>query len=202
MKGSPQKQVETLFYISGINQIGRSKHKAKEAARDRGHKTWHDVGKQLGIHSYKTAEAYRDVWTQCFQYAKDHFKVKKLERLSGEHVKQFLQSKIDQKIAYATFQQYSSGMEKLETALRGYAEKYRKPYVYQFSSAIREVRKIAQTALNKDQDRRAYKNPETALPLIISPKKLGCPNQFCNKPPNNWRFAIIAEVNITGITEA
>ena len=47
-----------------------------------------------------------------------------------------------------------------------------------------------------------YKNPETACPLTIFPKKVGCPNQFCNNPPNNCKFAIRAAVKITGITEA
>ncbi|MCH7525163.1 MAG: hypothetical protein IIC74_09170 [Bacteroidetes bacterium] len=46
------------------------------------------------------------------------------------------------------------------------------------------------------------KNPETGTPLTTSPKKLGCPSQFCNNPPINCRLATNAATKITGITDA
>ncbi|KPA09430.1 hypothetical protein MHK_010371 [Candidatus Magnetomorum sp. HK-1] len=35
MRGSPVKQVQDLFHQSGINQIGTSKHLAKETVREK-----------------------------------------------------------------------------------------------------------------------------------------------------------------------
>jgi hypothetical protein len=62
MRGSPVGQVTQIWRNSGVNQIGQSKHAAKETAREAGAESWHDVGKSLGVHSYKTADLYRDVW--------------------------------------------------------------------------------------------------------------------------------------------
>ncbi len=170
MKGSAKAQTETLFRLSGINRIGQSKHEAKRVARSKGKNTWHTIGKQLGIHSYKTADAYKVIWSQCFQHAKDSFKVKYIPKLTGEHVASFLQKKIDQEIKYATFQQYAAGIEKLETALRGYAEKYKKPFKYNFSNIIKDVRKTAQKELDRKQEARAYKDPEKIIKNISNPK--------------------------------
>ncbi|MEW6296099.1 MAG: hypothetical protein AB1467_07500, partial [Candidatus Diapherotrites archaeon] len=98
-------------------QIGESKHAAKEQARDAGAKTWHQVGKRIGIHSYATADKYREVARCCFSFAKENFGVKNIENLEGRHVVAFLQSKIGQEAAHATIQLYAAACEKLEAAL-------------------------------------------------------------------------------------
>ena len=170
MHGSAKSQVKTLFRLSGINKIGQSKHEAKRVARSAGKNTWHTIGKELGIHSYKTADAYKDVWTQCVQHAKDNFKLHDLPKLKNEHVQKFLESKINQKIAYATFQQYAAAVEKLEVALKLYAKKYNRPFEYNFSEIIKEARKTAQKELNRKQTRRAYKSPEKIISNIKNSK--------------------------------
>ncbi len=78
MRGSIVGQVQALYRLSGIAQIGYSKHRAKELARSSGAKTWHEIGKRLGIYSYSTADAYRDAWKQLLSYAKSSFGVKKV----------------------------------------------------------------------------------------------------------------------------
>jgi len=82
MRGSIVGQVQALYRLSGIVQVGHSKHRAKELARSSGAKTWHEIGKRLGTYSYSTADAYRDVWKQLLSYAKSSFGVKEIKKFN------------------------------------------------------------------------------------------------------------------------
>src|SRR5690242_11660011 len=111
MRGSTIYQVMTVW--SAIDQIGNSRHDAKIAARAelaaKGQAaTPHNIGKVLGIHSYKTADAYRDVWVGIMKHAKAAHGMKDIERLTGEYVAGFLHAKVAAGIRYATFQQYAA----------------------------------------------------------------------------------------------
>jgi len=75
MRGSVIGLAQALYRLSEIVQIGYSKHRAKELA-----KTWHEMGKRLGIYSYSTADAYCDVWKHFLSYAKSSFGVKDIEK--------------------------------------------------------------------------------------------------------------------------
>jgi hypothetical protein len=77
-----------------VNQIAASKHEAKAHARAEGAATLHQVGKALGVYSFSTADAYRDVWRACAEHAKEMGGVKDIEKLSGEAVRAFLDSKM------------------------------------------------------------------------------------------------------------
>ena len=103
MRGSIVGQIQALYRFSGISQIGHSKHGAKELARNSGAKTWHEIGKRLGIYSYSTADAYRDVWKQVLSFAKREFGVKDIEKLNAEIVHSFLHSKIEQGVSKKPF---------------------------------------------------------------------------------------------------
>ena len=76
MRGSIKWQVSEIFHKSGIKSIGESKHASKEIARDGGAKSWHEMGKMMGIHSHATAHAYTDVWRQVLNYSKSELKIK------------------------------------------------------------------------------------------------------------------------------
>jgi len=42
------------------------------------------LDKRLGIYSYSTADAYRDVWKQFLSYAKSSFGVKEIKKFNSE----------------------------------------------------------------------------------------------------------------------
>ena len=159
MRGSVANQVNTVF--SKIIHIGESKHVAKSEARSEGAKTWHEIGKNLDIYSYKTADAYRDVAKQAFEYIKQEFGVKDITKLQGEHVQAFLESKIEEGIKYSTFQQYAAALEKLETALSKYTGQE-----YNFSKDIAEARAEAQAVLERTDAHRAYETPRELIRAI------------------------------------
>lgn len=167
MRGSPVYQVHRLFDET-INCIGQSKHQAKEAARQEITRqnranTWHAVGKKLGVYSYKTADAYRDVWRHAFSYARDNFGIRDITKLTPEAIQSFLQAKLDQGVKHSTFMQYAAALEKLEVALNIYSEKHSLNRTYDFSQAIKAVREIAHSSLERFSFNRAYDNPQKVI---------------------------------------
>lgn len=165
MRGNINWQVQEIFHKSGINCIGESKHAAKEEAREllqteNRPGNWHSVGKKMGIHSYATADTYRDVWKHLGRYVKSEFNLKDLERLTGEHVQSYLEHRIVTDIAHSTFQREASALEKLETALNGYAAQQETGRTYAFSEFIANVRADAHQMLQRFDGSRAYQAPE------------------------------------------
>jgi len=168
MRGSIVGQVQALFRLSGIAQIGHSKHRAKELARRSGAKTWHEIGKRLGIYSYSTADAYRDVWKQLLSYAKSNFGVKDIEKINSEIVHDFLHSKIEQGVGKRTFQQYAAAIEKLEVALNMYSERFNRGNTYNFD--LSSVRAYAKEVYAGEQTpSRAYESPAELIGALREP---------------------------------
>ena len=180
MRGSPAYQVHQFFNKSGINRIGTSKHAAKAVARESiaggsesRSATWHNIGKRIGVHSYATADAYRDVWRHALVYARENFRIRSIEKLTPEAIQSFLKSKIAENVSHATFMQYAAATEKLETALNMYAEKFHnKSNKYDFSSAIASARQEAHTTLARFTGSRAYQNPEKIIENLDGTSKL------------------------------
>uniref|UniRef100_A0A831XNC0 Integrase n=1 Tax=Geobacter metallireducens TaxID=28232 RepID=A0A831XNC0_GEOME len=171
MRGSPVYQVHKLFSQSGISRIGHSKHEAKEVIRAQYREEgrpcgWHELGQRMGIHSYSTADAYRDVWRQILEHARGEFGVRDIERLTGEHVSSFLERKISESVAYSTFQQYAAAAEKLAVALNGYAERHGTGRHYDFHEALKDVRETARELLTRFEGSRAYDRPAELVAAV------------------------------------
>jgi len=162
MRGNINWQVHQVF--KEIIAFGQSKHEAKELAREQGAKTWHEIGKSIYIYSYATADQYRDIAKEAFRYAKENYGVKDIEKLSSEHIKSYLESKIADGIKYSTFQKYAAALEKLEVALNKYAETHNTGKVYNFD--LSSVREQAREVLERTQPTRAYENPRALIENI------------------------------------
>jgi len=163
VKGSPSSQTYRVFET--INDIGTSKHEAKIEARENGATTWHEIGKEIGIHSYATMEAYRGVAKDCLRYAKAELDVRDLEKFTGLEVGAFLQEKIDDGVAYATLNKCCAALEKLEVALNCYAKENETGRAYDFSEAIKEAREAGRD-LDRFDGTRAYRNPERLVNAV------------------------------------
>ena len=167
MRGSPVSQVHELFKV--VNRIGTSKHEAKLKAHAEGAATWHQVGKKLGVYSYAALDACRDVARRCLVFAREHHGIRDIEKMTGEAVRDFLLSKVDQGVAIATFRQYAAGIEKSETALNLYAEQKGTGLKYDFSTGIREARQAA-AGLAKFEGSRAYRDSDRLVGAIGNEK--------------------------------
>lgn len=165
MRGKMDMQINHLFNDSGIFTPGESKHEQKEELREefaqKGKSpTWSDFGQNLTIYSYKTAENYKDVWHQVGDFAKQNG-INNIEKLDGNTVTKFLESKIDQDVSLNTFRQYAAACGKLEVALEMYAEKHDTGNTYNYD--LSEVRSLANETLEMPNGTRAYDDPSALI---------------------------------------
>ena len=166
MRGSVVYQVHQVF--KEIISFGQSKHEAKIEARSEGAQTWHDIGKDIGIYSYATADQYRDISKDLMNYTKEQFSVKDIEKLSSEHIQAYLESKIAEGVQYSTFQKYAAALEKLEVALNQYAQSHNTGQEYHFD--LSSVREQASETLERNQQTRAYEDPKALIENIQNPE--------------------------------
>lgn len=166
MRGGIGWQVTHVFQKSGIFKEGESKHEAKASARAEGAKTWHDIGKVVGIFSFKTAETYLDTWHQCARFCKTEFGLCDIEKISPDHVKAYLESKMDRGVTFVYFQKEAAALQKFEVALNQFS----KSSNYQFSDTIKEVSKVAAEELPRNDVSRQYASPKELVSIVIDPK--------------------------------
>lgn len=116
------------------------------------------------IASFKTMESYRSVWNNFFNYLKEHFKLKNCELINEEHIKSYIEYKIEYYPSKQYLEKIISALGKLEIALNRYSkEKYDIPIIYDF--------KIRQELLNNARDLKLvannYKNRTYLNPYLI-----------------------------------
>ena len=168
MRGSVNWQVNQIFLKSGIFTPGQSKHFAKEKARMDGARSWADIGSKIDIHSYATAQTYKDVWHQFRHFAKDVLGVRDLEVLRSEHVCSFLESRIAGGVKYSTFQKYAAALGKFEKAFNLFAVNTGSGKVYDFRSKFEPLRKEAARVLGRGDETRAYQNPKFLISALVN----------------------------------
>ncbi len=167
IRGSINYQVNTIFKESGIFQPGTSKHTEKSIARENGARTWADLGQKLHIYSYGTAETYKDTWHQCTKWIKENLGIKDIEKLQGEHIKAFLETRIADGIKYSTFERECAALAKFENALNMYKGFDAQ---YNFREAIREIKQEAAQVLDRTVETRAYEDPKGVISAIRDEK--------------------------------
>ena len=105
----------------------------------------------LCIASFKTMQSYKKVWDNFFNYLKEHFKVKNFELITSEHVKSYIEYKIEYYPSKQYLEKIISALGKLEIALNRYSkDKYDNPITYDF--------KIRQELLNNARDLKLVAN--------------------------------------------
>lgn len=124
------------------------------------------------IASFKTMESYKKVWDNFFNYLKEHFKIKNFELITSEHVKSYIEYKIEYYPSKQYLEKITSALGKLEIALNLYSkEKYENPIIYDF--------KIRQELLNKAKNlrlvannyhNRVYHQPKLIIENLVNSK--------------------------------
>ena len=171
MRGSMSYQVTYLFRSSGINQIGASKNAAKESAREiiessgKG-ATSSRIAEHTGIHSHGTATTYIDKWKEFANFAKAELGVKDIEKITAEHVREYLTAKMEEGVSYSTWQGNAAALSKLENALEMYAVSMGKVSGYGFRQAIAEVRAVAAAELDRFTGTRNYQDSRALIDSI------------------------------------
>jgi integrase len=116
------------------------------------------------IASFKTMESYRSVWNNFFNYLKEHFKLKNCELINEEHIKSYIQYKIEYYPSKQYLEKITSALGKLEVALNRYSkEKYDIPIIYDFK--IRQ--ELLTNAKNLKLVANNYKNRTYLNPYLV-----------------------------------
>ncbi len=123
------------------------------------------------IASYNTMDTYRRVWNNLFNYLQEHFKLKNCELITDEHIKCYVEYKIEYYPSSQYLEKITSALGKLEIALNRYSKaKYDDPIVYDF--------RIRQELLNRARDlklvannyhNRVYDDPYTIIHNLQNP---------------------------------
>ena len=159
MRGSVKWQVNTI--LSEIKQIGESRHEIKQQTE---YSSPHELSQQTGIYSYKTLDNYRNVAQNLLQYAKDNGFTKDIEKLTGDVVRSFLESKLEQGVSYNTLKTYTAAVTKLEVAL----EKHNGS-TYNLSQAAAELLNQAREGgMGPKEQHRAFQNPQAVINNIYN----------------------------------
>lgn len=166
MRGSAIYQATQV--LENMTFIGQSKHKAKQMARAAGAKTWHEIGQQLKIYSYNTANLYRSVWIETLRYGKDEFHVKDIEKLSPQLVAGFLDAKIGDGIKLGSFNAYCSALEKLAVGLNQLSQEKGSATNYSWTAEIKAAKAEAKEVLDSFVKTRAYANPVGLITAVHS----------------------------------
>jgi len=166
MRGGINYQVNEIFIKSCIFTPGVSKHAEKEIARENGARTWADLGKELNIYSYNTAETYKQVWHDFATWAKENAGLRDIEKTSSEHISSYLESRIADGVKYTTFEKECAALAKFENALNAYSEKFERGNQYNFRDAIKEIKVEAREILDRSIETRAYDNPKALIDNI------------------------------------
>lgn len=164
MRGSIRGQTLYLFNNSGINRIGQSKFSAKSSARvalaaeGRGG-TSSAIAEKTGIHSLGTRNNYLEKWQEIGRFCKDELHLKNLEKLTADHIHQFLSHKIEMGVSYSHWCGYAAAVGKLENALNGYSGRFDSGNSYDFRIAVNELRPEARAELPRFTGTRNYDSP-------------------------------------------
>ena len=173
MRGGMGSQVTFLFNESGIFTPSKSKHNAKNDARLGGARTPAQISEKTAIYSYETAEKYKDVWHQCANFAKQNCGLKDLEKLSAVEVRAYLESRITDGLARATFARECAALSKLENAMNLFSAKRENGKTYNFREVIRVIAKSGDAKkLERADPHRAYTNPTVLLSHLQNPAHL------------------------------
>ena len=173
MRGGIGYQVTLVFNESNIFRPGESKHEAKLEAREELAKqglsaTSDKLASKTAIYSFGTAEKYKDTWHSLAQYCKQEFGIKDITKIEAEHIKSYLESKIESGIKYSSFQRECAAISKFEQALNRFAQEHGERYnvaktEFNFRDAINNVRETAKEALSRDIKDRGFDNPKEVI---------------------------------------
>jgi len=168
LRGSYTQQAWALMTRGGMLETGTSKGHEREAvkaelAAENKAATSQEIATRTVLHSPDSAKQYVSTWSQCGEYAKENFGVKSLEKLTGEHVAEYLDFKHELGQSKDTLDSQAAHLGKLAAAL----EKWNGGNYDSIRQGVESMRPTIAEAPEKALADRAYSDPKgmvNALP--------------------------------------
>lgn len=125
------------------------------------------------VSSFNTMKSYRNIWNNFFNYLLEHFKLKNFELINEDHIKAYIEYKIEYYPSKQYLEKITSALGKLEFALNRYSKlKYEtNPISYDFN--IRQYLLSNAKDLNlvaNNYNNRVYLNPQLIINNLQNPK--------------------------------
>ena len=144
--------------------IGESRHEAKREYKEMLHTGDHANNKTVGIHSYKTYDAYKQTSIEFSRFMKEkHKDVKDIAQVKEEHVIEYLQHRQNEGKSSYTISKDMAALNKL--------------YYFEVTKKIAGIKKrtykdVTRSRLQTENDRKY--NPENYKEQIAFAKATGC----------------------------
>lgn len=173
MRGNIDKQLQYLCDQAGIYLPGASRHDAKEVAKEElklegVSATSSNIASKTYLYSDNSYRDYKDTWHQCVRYASDYMDLKNLEKISSEHIKGFLETRIDADISYSFFSKECSHLNKLENVLSRTLDGG-----CDIRTVTTEMREYAKNILSDEKkESGGFENPENVIQNLSDKSKL------------------------------
>lgn len=145
MRGSVIYQVTTC--LDSLNKFGSSKYEAKQELMKAGITKSGDIAQNTGIYSENTMKNYINAGVQAFQYIREEFSIKDITKITGEHIKSYLEQRASE-VEYKTLKIDMAGINKLEQAINNYNNTD-----VDFRSAVEDFRQYIKQDLEYTQNR-------------------------------------------------
>ena len=161
MRGSVIYQVTTC--LDSLNKFGSSKYEAKQELMKAGITQSADIAQQTGIYSENTMKNYINAGVQAFQYIREEFSIKDITKITGEHIKSYLEQRASE-VEYKTLKIDMAGINKLEQAINNYNNTD-----VDFRSAVEDFRqdiKLDKEYTQNINESRALLEPEKVINSI------------------------------------
>ena len=161
MRGSVIYQVTTC--LDSLNKFGSSKYEAKQELMKAGITKSGDIAQNTGIYSENTMKNYINAGVQAFQYIREEFGIKDITKITGEHIKSYLEQRASE-VEYQTLKIDMAGINKLEQAINNYNNTD-----VDFRSAVEDFRqdiKLDTEYIQNINESRALLEPEKVINSI------------------------------------
>lgn len=158
MRGSVLNQVITC--LNSLNKFGSSKYQAKQELRQAGITKSGDIAQNTGIYSENTMKNYINAGVQAFQYIREEFGIKDITKITGEHIKSYLEQRASE-VEYKTLKIDMAGLNKLEQAINNFNNTN-----VDFRSAVEDFRqdiKLDKEYTQNINESRALINPDKVV---------------------------------------
>ena len=161
MRGSPKGQARAVLQQIDFTEHKdyelRSRHVAKQKAREDGAKTSSEVAKRTGIYSYATRRVYQRLCAEFLQFSRENDGVKDAKKIEEVHVERFLAFKAET-VKFSSLKAYASALNKFAVGLNKMDGGRR-----DWTAQIQAVKDGVDLEDRSFSDPKAYENPASIL---------------------------------------
>ena len=158
-------QLANAIKMSGIVQIGESRHDLKQNAYENGCRTSHEVNQSIGLTSYASYHKFQSQIKVFSGWCFSTQGINNINQIKPEHITGFIHDLCDRDYAKNTIQGYAAALNKYAVVLDK-ACPSKESRLDSWNNAISECRESIGNAISKDLDTRAYTEPKALVEAL------------------------------------